>query len=374
MKAVQLLPRIIILVTVLTALMGGLGSGLARLGVHVNSQSLDWIHAHGPLMICGFLGTLICLERAVALAPRFRWSMLVPVVNTLGTMLLLFMPDEMLPRSLLTLGSLGLLALFGLMLWLHPSLDVAIMAAGALCWVFGNILWLDRHPVYQVVHLWTAFLVLTIVGERLELSRVRRLTLWSERLLVLAVAVYLTGVLISVFNLDRGVPLLGSGAILMAAWLLRYDIARRTIRQSGLPRYIAACLLLGYGWLGFGGITAVWKGAIFAGPDYALVLHAFLLGFVFSMIFGHAPIIVPALTGLQLRYSPLFYGHLILLHSTLAYRMYGNLTGDLFVRQRGGLLNAITILLFLAVMALTVFRSNLGLKLPQYQPAKVISS
>ncbi|MBZ0298320.1 MAG: hypothetical protein K8J31_01190 [Anaerolineae bacterium] len=365
MKAIRLLSGIVILLTVLVALLGGLGSGLARVGVHVNAQSLDRIHIHGPLMIGGFLGTLICLERAVALASRYRWSMLVPVMNTAGTIMLLFMSDAMLSRSLLTLGSLGLVLLFGLMLWLHPSRDVAIMASGALCWLFGNVLWLNGHPIYQAVHLWTAFLVLTIVGERLELSRVRRLTRRSEQSLMLAAAVYLVGVLITVFNLDWGVPLLGIGAILMSAWLLRYDIARRTIHQSGLPRYIAACLLLGYGWLGFGGAAAVWKGAIFAGPDYSLVLHAFLLGFVFSMIFGHAPIILPALTGVQLRFAPMFYVHLALLHVTLAYRMYGNLAGDLAARQRGGLLNAITILLFLAVTAITVFRSNTG-----QQPAR----
>ena len=188
---------------------------------------------------------------------------------------------------------------------------------------------------------------------------------------MLAAGVYLAGVLISVFNLDWGVPLLGLGAILMALWLLRYDIARRTIRQPGLPRYIAACLLLGYGWLGFGGLAAMWKGAIFAGPDYSLVLHAFLLGFVFSMIFGHAPIILPALTGLQLRFTPLFYVHLALLHVTLIYRMYGNLTGDLIVRQRGGLLNAITLLLFLTVTAVTVFRSNIERKTTEHQSAEV---
>jgi hypothetical protein len=358
MKAVRFVPRIITLVTVVVALLGGLGSGLARLGLHVNSQSLDWIHIHGPLMICGFLGTLICLERAVALASRCRWSVLVPAINTLGTVILLFMPEAMLPKSLLTLGSLGLLLLFSLMLWLHPSFDVAIMAAGALCWLFGNVLWLNGHPIYQLVHLWTAFLILTIVGERLELSRVRRLTPWSEWLLMLTAAIYLAGVLITVFSLDWGVPLLGLGASLMAVWLLRYDIARRTIRQPGLPRYIAACLLLGYGWLGFGGIMAIWKGAVFAGPDYEIILHAYLLGFVFSMIFGHAPIILPALTGLQLRFTPVFYGHLALLHVTLACRMYGDLAGDFIARQRGGLLNTITILLFLVVTVLTVFRSN----------------
>lgn len=91
---VRFLPRIIMLLTLLVALLGGMGSGLARLGVHINQQSLDWIHVHGPLMICGFLGTLICLERAVALAVRYRWSMIIPVVNTVGTVMLLFAPGD----------------------------------------------------------------------------------------------------------------------------------------------------------------------------------------------------------------------------------------------------------------------------------------
>ena len=141
----------------------------------------------------------------------------------------------------------------------------------------------------------------------MELSRVRRLTSASERLLIAVVIIYLIGVILTVFDLSTGVRLLGIGAVLTAGWLLRYDIAGRTIRHQGLPRYIAACLLLGYVWLGFGGLLAIWHGAIYAGSDYAATLHAFLLGFVFSMIFGHAPIIIPALTGLQLKYTPVFY-------------------------------------------------------------------
>lgn len=355
-----LLPRALLLLTVATALLGGLGSGLARLGWQMDSLSRDWIMVHGALMISGFLGTLICLERAVALASRYRWSMAVPAVNAVGTVSLLVLPDATLPRTLLMLGSLGLVLLFGVMLRLHPSRDVIIMAAGALCWLAGNRLWMAGEPIYQVVHLWTAFLILTIVGERLELSRVRRLTRTSETLLVLAAVVYLAGVSLTVFNLDAGVRVLGVGAILMAGWLLRYDVARRTIRQTSLPRYIAACLLMGYVWLGFGGLMAVWKGAIYAGPDYAMILHAFLLGFVFSMIFGHAPIILPALTGLRLNYTPLLYGHLLLLHTTLVYRMYGNLDSNFTARQQGGLLNVAAVLLFLGITLVIVIRSNVS--------------
>lgn len=354
----KMVPRGLMILTVAVALLGGLGSGLARLGWQMDAKSQSWILVHGPLMISGFLGTLICLERAVALVSRYRWSMVVPVVNALGAVALLLFGDSVVPKLLLTGGSLGLVVLFGLMLRLHPSRDVFIMTAGALSWLAGNRLWLAGEPVYKVVHLWTAFLILTIVGERLELSRVRRLPKLSENLLLVAILVYLAGVFLTIFDLGTGVRLLGIGAIFMAFWLLRYDIARRTIRQSKLPRYIAACLLAGYVWLGVGGLLAAWHGAIYAGPDYAVVLHAFLLGFVFSMIFGHAPIIIPALTGLQVNYSPILYGHLILLHTTLLYRTYGNITHEFSVRQWGGLLNAAAILLFMAVTAITMVRAN----------------
>lgn len=359
MNVKRMLPRLLMLMTVLLALLGGLVSGLARLGWQMDSQSQNWIMIHGPLMISGFLGTLICLERAIALESRYRWSIIVPAINALGAIMLLCIPDTTIAKFLLMLGSLGFVCLFGLMLKLYPSCDVWIMATGGLCWLIGNSLWLFGYPVYQVVHLWTAFLILTIVGERLELSRVRRLSVMSEQLLVTTVAVYLAGVMLTIINLEVGVRLLGFGALLMSIWLLRYDIACRTILQSGLPRYIASCLLTGYIWLGFGGTIAILAGAVYGGSEYAVILHAFLLGFVFSMIFGHMPIILPALTGLQVNYKPIFYGHLILLHVALVYRMVGNLTGNFIARQQGGLLNAIAILLFLTITLLVTIYSNI---------------
>lgn len=41
--------------------------GLVRLGWNLRLPSPDSLILHGPLMVCGFLGTLIGLERAVAL-------------------------------------------------------------------------------------------------------------------------------------------------------------------------------------------------------------------------------------------------------------------------------------------------------------------
>jgi hypothetical protein len=266
----------------------------------------------------------------------------------------------LLPKLLLTAGSLGLLLLFGLLLRLHPLRYMVVMTCGAVCWVIGNLLWAAGQPIFQVVHLWVAFLILTIVGERLELSRVRQLTPRIANMLALAIAVYLAGVILTIFNLAAGIRLLGVGALLMAAWLLRYDVARRTIYREGLARYIAACLLIGYVWMGIGGIIGLWKGALYAGPDYAALLHVFLLGFVFSMIFGHAPVIIPAVTGMRLNYHPIFYTHFALLHITLAYRIYGYLAMDFTAQRWGGLFNVIAVLLFFALTVIAVIKSNSG--------------
>jgi hypothetical protein len=358
MNASRLIPRLLLMLVTMITLLAGLGAGLARMGWPMDAASNALMLVHGPLMICGFLGTLICLERAVALAERNKWAFLVPAVNACGALALLLAGDAGWAKSILVAGSLGLLLLFATLLKIHPLRYMIVMTLGAACWLLGNLLWWAGQPVFQVVHLWTAFLILTIVGERMELTRVRRLTPVIEAALLAAISIYLGGVLLTTVSLGWGIRILGTGALLMAAWLLRYDIARYTIRKSGVARFIAACLLAGYGWLGVGGVVGLWKGALYAGPDYAALLHALLLGFVFSMIFGHAPIILPAVTGLRLNFHPIFYLHLLLLHSTLVYRFYGYLGLDFTAQKWGGLLNVLAILLFLAMTVAALFSSN----------------
>jgi len=132
-----------------------------------------------------------------------------------------------------------------------------------------------------------------------------------------------------------------------ALWLARFDIARRTLRRPGLPRFVALALLPGYVWLGVGGILWLRDGAAIAGPAHDAELHAIFLGFVFSMIFGHAPVIFPGVLGLAIPFRRVFYGHLALLHAGLVLRIAGDLGGDFDLARTGGLLNAVAIGVFL---------------------------
>ncbi len=232
------------------------------------------------------------------------------------------------------------------------------IAAGLLCAAgiivlpaAGNGLWLAGHPVSHVTLWWAGFLVLTIAGERLELARLLLLNKRALLLFAVGVVLYLIGLLVSLLTFEPGVRWSGLGLLALGLWLLRYDLARKTIRQTGLPRFVAACLLPGYAWLIFAGALWLWRAEVFAGgPLYDAMLHSLLLGFVFSMIFGHAPIILPAVIGLPLAYRPAFYAHLALLHAGLAARVAGDLAFNPALRMWGGLFNVIAILLFLGNM------------------------
>ena len=137
----------------------------------------------------------------------------------------------------------------------------------------------------------------------------------------------------------------------MALWLAVFDMARRTVQADGLTRFIAVCLLAGYGWLVVGGGLVLWFGNTGVGLAYDATLHAVFVGFVFSMIFGHAPVIFPSVLGVSIPYRPAFYLHVGLLHASLLLRVGGDLGSVASLRWWGGWGNAAAILLFLLVTA-----------------------
>ena len=63
-------PRMILLMGAAAALLAGLDAALVRLGAIAPVNSTDLGTIHGILMVYGFLGTAICLERSVAINSR----------------------------------------------------------------------------------------------------------------------------------------------------------------------------------------------------------------------------------------------------------------------------------------------------------------
>jgi hypothetical protein len=356
--------RIPLMALSIGALTAGLWAGLLRIGWQIPPISTRLLIEHGPLMVAGFLGTLISLERAVALSQLQhgrRVYFLAPMLAGLGSVALFLPVPPFVPRLLITLAALRFFIIFILIYRLQPSTHNAVMSLGVLLWLLGNGLWLAGLPVSRVVPWWAGFLVLTIAGERLELARMLILTKAIRMLFFAITGIVLAGLLISLALNDFGLRITGFGLAALGIWLLRFDIARRTIRQQALTRYIAACLLPGYAWLALGGLLwMVYGGRYPAGPIYDAMLHTIFIGFVFSMIFGHAPVIIPAVMGMPIRYLSIFYFHLSLLHISLALRIAGDLLFLQSIRRWGGLLNEVAVILFLLV---TVIAARRGVRI-----------
>jgi hypothetical protein len=101
----------------LLALIAGLWAGLIRIGWQLPPLHARLPSAHGALMISGFLGALISLERAVALPASpdggaRRWPYLAPAMSALGGLTLLIGLPDTIGRALITFGSLTLAAAF----------------------------------------------------------------------------------------------------------------------------------------------------------------------------------------------------------------------------------------------------------------------
>ncbi len=330
------------------ALLFGIAAGLQRLGLTMPIAAPPF--AHSMLMVGGFFGTLIALERAVA--TRWRWSYLAPVASGCGALALVLMPSPLYGWLLINGASLVLVVLYGTLYRQHRFLPHALMGLGALCWLAGNSFWylggFVSGPLgYTGALFWVLFLLLTIVAERLELNRLFKPTVISRVWKGIGLLALCGGVLLHPILPRAGLWLFGVGLLAIAGWLMRFDTARYTMRGRGLTGFVGRTLLGGYLWLGVAGVVALIAPGLAPGFWTDALFHAFFLGFVFTMVFAHAPIIFPSVTGWAVPYHAHFYGHVLLLHGSLLLRMVGDVSGTPILRQWGAALNGVAVLLFL---------------------------
>ena len=335
--------RIVLLACGFIALLIGLWTGMARLGIGVRGAAPQLIEFHGALMICGFFGTLISIERAVALNRPLAYA--IPVLAATGVIALLARSTTLAGAAFL-IASLALAtATFWNMRRLQSVLLAATPTIAALTWGLGTLTWLADRPLAEAAGWWLAFLVLTVAAERLELSRIMAPPARAKLILVTAFAVFLIGVARG--ELARSFSVfMGSGLILCGAWLLVYDLARRTIRLSGQIRFTALCMLLGYCWLIVGGFELLARPLSLDVFWYDAVVHAVTLGFVLSMVFGHSLIIFPSVVGFTLRYSPGLYAPLLVLQISVVVRTIGDFSGWTELRSDSGFLTIIALVYF----------------------------
>lgn len=337
------------------ALVLGLVGGLARLGIALPAPptGIGW---HGALMASAFFGTLIALERAVALGTL--WAYVAPLASGAGGVLLL-LGHIGAAFACFVLGSAVFLLASVVIYFRQRAMHTAVLALGAAALVATNI-GLAAGADFEALALgWAAFFALTIGGERLELSRLVRPPASARAAFALISATLVALTLVSFWSANVAVRAGGIVLVALAAWFARYDIASRTVRSTGLTRYIALCLLAGYAWLAFGGAVLALSG-FDARTLWDAGLHAIMLGFVFSMVFGHAPVILPAVLRITFPYHAALYIPLALLHGALVLRVAGDFVGNDAVRAAGAVGNAAAIALFIVTAASLVISARVS--------------
>jgi hypothetical protein len=347
--------RFIPLVIGVVAMAFGLWTGLLRIGLPLPGGTFPASELHGAFMIAGFLGTVISLERAVAHG-RW-WAYAAPALSAAGSLALI--------ASAPLAGAFAFI--FASIILLFATVSIAlrqfamftiVLAIGALCWSVGTIQWLLGYAMPSVVGWWLNFLILTIAAERLELSRIVSVSRSSQVIFFFVVFLLLLGAVHG--NLARsGAPLTAAGLLGLAFWLLRYDIARRTIYQHGQPGYSACAILAGHAWLAVAGIVLLSERSGAVVFSYDAAVHAIAIGFVLSMLFGHAPIILPAVTGLRVRFSRVAYVPLGLLHISVMIRVMSDLLGLMDLRAASGVLTIVALAGYAAVLTAASWRRPL---------------
>lgn len=325
----------------------GLAAGLARLGWDVPGGA-GLAAVHGPLMISGVLGAVISLERAVALGGR--WPYAAPLLAVLGSAALVAGLPIAAGAVAYLVAALVLVAASLRIVVQQPADFTVALLVGAAAWAVGNALWLAGAAVPDLVGWWLAFLIFTIGGERLEMSRLLPRSRTGAALIGVAGGLVLAGAAVGL-PAGIGARLVGAGLLGLALWLLRHDIALRTVRRSGVTRFMAVCMLGGYAWLAVAGLVL-----LAALPErlpfgYDAALHAVLIGFVLSMIFGHALIILPAVGRLRLTWHPALYAPLALLHGSMLLRLCGDVDSREGLRLISGPLTVAALVGFAAVLA-----------------------
>lgn len=341
--------RTLFLLVVALLLVTGVIGGLLRAGVAVPAPSRSaWpgqaVLAHAFLMICAFMGTVIGIERAVAVKARAAFA--APVCSALAGVSMLS-GASVAAGWLAVLASLAFIAVNVAVVSRQKAAHTLLLLIGATAWLVGNLLLSLGSQATAVVPWWFSFLVLTIAAERLEMTRLMRRRSGAAPALYVCLGLMLAGSAAFAVSPVWGGWLYGLSLAGLALWLIIFDIARRTISSQGLSRYMAVCLLLGYAWLAVAGLAWISTSLGYAARDVAL--HALGLGFIFSMMLGHAPVILPALARVKLLFGGFFYVPLALLHTSLVLRLFFG-PFDFTLLGAGALGNAAAIAFFAATM------------------------
>ena len=320
----------------------GLWTGLNRIGW--NFAMLPANMHHGAMMVGGFLGSLIAIEKIIPLKKKILF--LIPLLSV-SAVLFFFLNEPKFSFILLVVASAALCFVFLYYFLREKNLIFLLMVLGSACWLTGNLMLLTRNFYPLAFPWWMGFILLIITAERLELMNFLPVSRSKKKLLVVFLILYLSGVLFSFHG--PGHKISGSALIAISLWLMRYDIIGLSIHKPGLHGFVSTALLSGYTGMLFTGIflLALDNQAL----SYDATVHTFFLGFAFSMIFAHGPIILPGVLGLSAKpFHKILYLWLFFLQLSWIIRIAGDILLNFEIRKVSGMMTALTIPAYFATL------------------------
>ncbi len=338
--------RVFLLVPCGIAMLMGLDAALVLLNLPAPLSGLRFSAAHGMLMVIGFVGALVSLERSTSI--HRWWAYLAPLGMALGSLLVLT-PLPMRAGQAVMIVGCALMIVNYVALW-RRNRDplVAIQIGGGATALGAVIAWFGGVAIPDLIAALITFLVLTVIAERADLSRIGQLALSpqarqrrEDARLFLAMGMVAASPLSTIWP-SVVLPIFGVLLIALSAYSFNTDVARFGIKQPGNGRFTAGMILVGYGWLIVAGLLLLRPQL--SGLHYDATLHALFLGFVMSMVMAHATTILPALLGIRIPFVAGFWGVGGLLQVSLVVRVIADLLGSENGRTIGGLGNIAALL------------------------------
>lgn len=296
----KMITRILILLLAFASLIAGLIAGVSRTGYW---NLLTYLSPYHFLLMTGsFFGTLITLERSVTLHRKLLQS--IPFINGLSLIFFLFnYIDEGI--LFLMLGGCIMIAMYLYFYFQHKNFENVLFIVSALAYFIGFCYYYIEKNLVPTIRWIEIFFLLTIVAERLELSRFLNVSKLKKQMLLLFILFSMLSSLTTNHITDT---IFGISILSISVWLILFDVAKINIRKNEPHKFRGWALMLGYYWLFIHGLTF-----ILSFTNYDLQIHSFFLGFIMNMIFAHITIILPAIFKItyQINYKVYYFIWLI---------------------------------------------------------------
>lgn len=232
-KAIVVFPFIIL------SLLSAIWSGWLRIGW--NFPITNVAAQHGALMVNSFLALLIFLERAVVF--RNKLVLALPLFNALSVAA--FAAGFPVVAQLLFILCSSVFTLVCLyFIYRYKESYYFIFLIGAVCLLTGNVILYRTNFYPSAVTWWMGFLLLTIIAERLELSRFLKLTDFKRYILWFCLALVVVALLHPLQV--QGNTFFAIAIAMNAIWLLKYDMARHSIKAKGHSNKVAGKIIPAY--------------------------------------------------------------------------------------------------------------------------------